>query len=240
MAKQRKKKRPPAGSGRPASAPSRPSGGQPPTRQAAKQATKQAAKATRQERLEAAQRQRRRRQLLKRGMVAGVVLVVAGVIATVVVSNRRASADTVRRLEAGACEFDRRSDADQGPGRNHVPSPAYRVDPPAGGDHVTSAAAPAVYTSPVPPDGQLVHALEHGDVILWHRPDVAPDVLGQLRDVASRYDRDVLVVPRASLTTAVAATAWHRRLLCPSFEAGPIDLFVRSFRDKGPEKVDEG
>ncbi len=46
-------------------------------------------------------------------------------------------------------------------------------------------------------------------------------------------------MPRPSLPSAVAATAWHRRLLCPSFEREPIELFIRSFRDKGPEKVEE-
>jgi Protein of unknown function (DUF3105) len=61
-----------------------------------------------------------------------------------------------------------------------------------------------------------------------------------LRNVAGRFDDDVLVVPRASMPTPVAATAWHRRLLCPAFEQSAFDLFVRTYRDKGPEKVPEG
>jgi hypothetical protein len=174
-------------------------------------------------------------------MTVAAVFVVAAVIGGLILVNRRASEQTVRRLEAGSCQFDRRSDSDRGQGRNHVTgSPAYRVDPPAGGNHLVEAAAPTVYTDNVPPDGQLVHAMEHGDIVLWHKPDVSEDVLSQLRALSDRYESDVLVVPRASLRTAVAATAWHRRLLCPSFERGPIDLFIRSFRDNGPEKVPEG
>jgi hypothetical protein len=157
-----------------------------------------------------------------------------------VASNRRAAQRTVQRLEAGACNYDTRTDADEGQGRNHVAAPTYRVNPPAGGNHTLAAARPNVYTQNVPPDGEIVHAMEHGDVVLWHRPDVPADVMAQLRDLSTRYDGDVLVVPRASLPTAVAATAWHRRLLCPSYERGPIDLFIRSYRDKGPERLEEG
>ena len=171
----------------------------------------------------------------------GAAVVLVGTITTVVVLNRQASERTIRRMEAGACEFDRRSDDDAGQGFNHVEgTPSYSVDPPAGGNHLATPASPAIYTDRLPPDGQIVHAMEHGDVVLWHKPDVAPDVLDQLRGLANRYEEDVLVVPRTSLPTPVAATAWHRRLLCPSFEAGPVEQFIRAFRDKGPEKVDEG
>ncbi|MGH9009047.1 MAG: DUF3105 domain-containing protein [Acidimicrobiia bacterium] len=56
-----------------------------------------------------------------------------------------------------------------------------------------------------------------------------------LRDLARRH-RWVLVVPRPSLPTALAATAWHRRLLCPDGADGPIGTFVTAFRNQGPEK----
>lgn len=199
-----------------------------------------AAKVSRAERIQAAQRQKRRRSLIRRGIGLGVVLVAVGLVVAVIINNRRASERTVRRIEAAGCRFDRANDSDAGPGRNHVPgSPSYRVNPPAGGNHAASPAGPTVYAD-APPDGQVVHAMEHGDVVLWHRPDVAVEAVAQLREVAARYADDVLVVPRASLTVPVAATAWHRRVLCPEPNQGSIELFVRSYRDKGPEKQREG
>ena len=39
-----------------------------------------------------------------------------------------------------------------------------------------------------------------------------------------------------SLPSALAATAWHRRLLCPDGASGPIGNFVTAFRNQGPEK----
>jgi hypothetical protein len=228
MAKKRSKKRPPARASRP------------PQRDEPRPAAP-AAKPTRAQRIEAAQAQRRRRRLAQRALVAGVLVVIVGSVAAVVINNRRQAQRTISRLEAGECRFDRESDEDAGQGRNHVTgSVDYRTDPPAGGNHSATAASPNVYSNPVPPDEQLVHAMEHGDIVLWHRPDAGPDLLDELRSLADRYEGDVLVVPRASMPTPVAATAWHRRLLCPTFERAALDLFVSSFRDKGPEKLPEG
>ena len=177
---------------------------------------------------------------MRRAVVAGVLLFVVGAVAAVIINNRRSSQRTISRLEAGGCRFDREGDPDAGAGRNHVSgSVGYRTNPPAGGNHSPSPAAAKVYANP-PSDEQVVHSMEHGDVVLWYKPDVGADVLEGLRGIAGRYEGDVLVVPRASMEPVVAATAWHRRLLCPGFERAALDLFVRTYRDKGPEKVPEG
>ncbi len=191
-------------------------------------------KPTKIERIEAVQREKRRRLLRKRALAGGVVALLVVVIAGVMINNRRASARLIRQLEAGSCAFDRSYDRDGGPGRNHVPGATYRVDPPAGGNHDPSAASPSLYPT-APADGQLVHAMEHGDVILWHRPDAPEADLAQLQDIANQHPTDVLVVPRPSLTGAVAATVWHRRLLCSQIEPDTLLRFVEEFKDEGPE-----
>ena len=192
---------------------------------------------TRAERLAAAERARRRRALRNRAMVAGVVLLIIGAVVAVVLSNRKSSEETISRLEAGSCQFDRQSDRDDGAGRNHVPNPTYSVNPPAGGNHDPQAAAAGNYTGQAtPPDGQIVHAMEHGYIVFWYRPDLPDDAQTRLRDVFSRHAGDVLLVPRPSLPTPVAATSWERRLLCQDVDVAALDLFVSEFRDEGPEK----
>src|SRR5437867_10964397 len=70
-------------------------------------------------------------------------------------------------LRRDGCTTDTRAD----PGRNHVSDPNYRVNPPAGGDHNPRPADAGVYEEATAPlDGNLVHALEHGFVVLWYRP----------------------------------------------------------------------
>ena len=141
-------------------------------------------------------------------------------------------------LEQNGCTVDSQSDT----GQKHVPAATYTVNPPAGGDHDPVPSPAGFYTEAnVPTDGHLVHSLEHGFVVLWYRPGgVTPATLDGLRDLAGRY-KWVLVVPRPSLPASLAATAWHRRLLCPDPAAalaaqGPIGNFVAAFRNQGPEK----
>jgi hypothetical protein len=136
-------------------------------------------------------------------------------------------------LVRDGCTVDSRAD----PGRRHIVTATYAVNPPAGGDHDPAPSPPGFYDPQnVPTDGHLVHSLEHGFVVVWYKPDaVAPTTLDALRALADRAAW-VLVVPRPSMPTALAATAWHRRLLCPDGALPPIGTFARIFRDKAPEK----
>lgn len=205
-------------------------------------ATKQgAAKGpTRAERLAAAEKARRRKAQRTRAIVAGVLVAVVTLITVTVIQSRRSNQRVVSALEAsGSCDYDSRSDGDKGQGRNHVNGDVqYEVDPPSGGDHDPSAAGPGIYTvESRPTEERIVHALEHGYVTIWHRPDLAPAALDDLKALAGRYDRDVLLVPRESLQQPLAATAWHRRLLCTQPDVEALERFVTEYRNEGPEKI---
>ena len=195
-------------------------------------------KPTRAERLEAARRARRRKTIAVRLAVGAVVaLLVAGVVIRVVGDRNKEQAGR-QKLTAGSCTLDPRADPTDPSPRNHVPDPTYRVNPPAGGNHSPQAADARVYQEGnVPPDGEIVHAMEHGYVVLWHRPNPSDAERQAVQRAADRYERDVLVVPRDSLPTPVAATAWGRRLLCKQAEAEALTEFVGLYRNKGPEKV---
>ncbi|MEW6475103.1 MAG: DUF3105 domain-containing protein [Actinomycetota bacterium] len=140
-----------------------------------------------------------------------------------------------RSVEQQGCRADSRADK----GQAHVPAAAYSVNPPAGGDHDPVPSPAGFYTeADVPTDGHLVHSLEHGFVIIWYQPaGVSAATLDWLRDLAGRA-KWILVVPRPSMATPLAATAWHRRLLCPDGPdmQEPISTFVTAFRNQGPEK----
>lgn len=188
--------------------------------------------------MEAARRARRRKSLMVRLAVAGIAGALVVGVAARVLSNRSEANEIRSKLTAASCKYDTRADPTDPAPANHVPEPTYRVDPPAGGNHTPQAAKATTYREgEVPPDGQLVHAQEHGYVVLWHRPDLSQKDRDALQEVARRYERDVLVVPRPSLTTPVAATAWGRRLLCGNVEPDSLALFTRTYRNQGPEKV---
>jgi hypothetical protein len=55
-------------------------------------------------------------------------------------------------------------------GRNHIPEGSktnYKFNPPTAGDHYPSWITKGFYDEPRP-DGNLVHSLEHGYIVLWY------------------------------------------------------------------------
>lgn len=177
-------------------------------------------------------RARKRWTLLALGLVASVALLGLGLVLNA--DERGQAKKVLAALTAGDCTFDERTDG----GRDHVSDPDYSVNPPAGGDHTPTPAPAGRYDADdIPRDGDLVHSLEHGFVVLWHRPDIGDDALDALMAVHDANPGSTLVVPRESLDVPVAATAWHRRLLCDGgVEAEPLSIFVATYKNKGPEK----
>ena len=197
---------------------------------------------TRKELQREAARKRDRREARRRTLIAGG-LVVAGVaaVAAYVVVDRRNDAELREALTAGTCSLDTETDPTAAAGRNHVPSPSYAVDPPAGGDHLASAARAGVYSgTSVPTDGALVHSLEHGYVIAWHQPDLPAEQQDQLADFAAEHRGDVIVAERAGMDVPVAATAWGQRLLCEQVEPEALERFFEERVGDGPEDVPRG
>lgn len=191
----------------------------------------------RHERLEEARRARRRRSLLVRAGVAVVVVAVVGALAAWKLLGDRAERQAVAAMTAGDCRFDRRSDP--GAVNQHAANPTFQVDPPSGGVHDAAAASPGQYDADsTPPDGRMVHALEHGDIALWYRNDLPDPDLERLRSIADE-DPDVLLAPRAGLDVRIAALAWHKRLLCDSLDLEALQRFIDRYADEGPERQPE-
>ena len=197
---------------------------------------------SRAERAEAADRQARRhktRRLLLGGGSLGVVLALVG---GYVIYHYRANAALESKLTAGGiCATDQRTDPTGPAGQNHVPSPSYAVDPPAGGDHTAEVAkAGQLQGEAAKRLGPIVHALEHGYVVLWYRPDLPDSQRKVLTDLAHRRSNDILVVERDAMSVPVAATAWGKRLLCTKAVAAPLEAFAAAYIGKGPEDVPRG
>lgn len=194
---------------------------------------------TRKEQERAARAQQERSDRLRRRLATGGLAVAAvAVVGTYVFVDRSRDAELRQALTSGSCEVDEDSDKISG-GDGHVQAPTYEVNPPAGGDHLSSVARSGVYSgTAVPPDGQLVHALEHGYVVVWHGSDLPAEQLEQLERLKEQRDPDVIVAERPSLPVPVAATAWNRRLLCQEVEPDALNRFVDEHVGNGPEDVD--
>lgn len=206
---------------------------------AAKKAAKQRPRTerpARPDRWEAERQARRRRARFTRiAIVATLGAIVLGLVGWQVNSRRHARA-VIASFTSRTCDYDTRTD----PGRvnEHTQSPVFTLNPPSGGVHEPNPARAGTFTSDsAPTDGQIVHALEHGLIAIWYRPDLASADVSRLEAIAGERRDDVLLLPRDGLPSKVAATAWHRRLLCSDVEPQAIERFADAYKGKGPENV---
>lgn len=174
-------------------------------------------------------------------MTSGLVLAGLATVGTVFYLDRRRDADLREALTAGGCSVDTQADPARPTGQNHVTSPRFAINPPAGGDHLASVSRSGVYRGEsVPADGLLVHSLEHGYVVAWHAPDLPEAQKKQLETFAQEHDGDVIVAERSGMPVPVAATSWGHRLLCPSVQMSALERFFDEHVDNGPEDVPRG
>jgi hypothetical protein len=116
----------------------------------------------------------------------------------------------------------------------------YVSDPPHSGDHAPEPPQDGAYRTDPPPDEALVHALLHGRVVIWFKPDLADAELGGLKALFDEAPEHVLLVRRDSMEPQVAATAWTHKLTCPQMSESVYDAlraFRDTWRDQGPEFV---
>ncbi len=125
-------------------------------------------------------------------------------------------------------------------GRNHVPNGTkvnYSTNPPTSGDHYANPQPGGIYDKPVP-DGNLVHSLEHGAVILWYKSDVPATESAQLKSIFDNVSvSKKIMVPRDSLDIPVALTSWGRLLKLQTTDESQIKAFMETNEDRGPEQA---
>lgn len=124
-------------------------------------------------------------------------------------------------------------------GREHLaPGQPYRYSSrfPTSGPHDPRWTEPGLYSAPQPAT-QLVHALEHGNVVIYY-DEAAPKVMGTLERWAGLYGGQwdgVVVAPKPGLGAAIALTAWTKTLRLAPFNPEAAAAFIDAFRGRWPE-----
>jgi hypothetical protein len=136
---------------------------------------------------------------------------------------------------AGCTAVTKPSEGDQ-----HVENPGpYRSNPPHSGDHTDGAADEGRFEE-APPIGILVHALEHGRVVMWFNPGDTK-TSEELVKVGRQNSNHMIVAPAPKeMEYEAAATAWTHLLGCPEWNdkvPAAIAAFRDAYRDKAPELV---
>jgi len=122
---------------------------------------------------------------------------------------------------------------------NHVPEETeiiYNTNPPAAGEHYAKTAHAGIYDK-APADGNLVHSLEHGAVILWYKPDLQKKDVEKLKKIFSQTTGKSIMTPRKSLDVPVAVSSWGRVLRLQTIDDKQIKKFFETNHDRAPEQA---
>ena len=126
--------------------------------------------------------------------------------------------------------------------RDHIklgdPIPGlYLSNPPVSGWHYPDPANWGIYDKELA-DQTVIHNLEHGGIwISYKTPDVSPELVAKLKEVAGRYKTKVILTPRAANDSLIAVAAWGRLDKFDYFDETRLVKFIRAFINKGPENV---
>lgn len=132
-----------------------------------------------------------------------------------------------------------RVEIEQDYGNAHVPvgTPVAKSQPfPLSGPHWPKATPSGFYKQPQP-KGELIHALEHGQVVVYYD---APGfkALSALKRWTAEFSgpwSGLIAVPQKGLGDDLVLTAWRHRLRLPVFDEAALAAFIDAFSGRGPE-----
>lgn len=179
----------------------------------------------------------RRRNLVTIVVAALVLALVVGAIYVQRRSEEPSGPVGVAAEQAGCGEIERPEEQ----GADHIevgtPHEPYNTSPPTSGPHYEVPAAPGFYPSPLEPE-QVVHNLEHSQIVIWYRSDVSEGTLDQIEEIVSQEPQATVAVPYDDIegSASFVLTAWGASQPCARVSQEVIDDFRREFQGKGPEK----
>lgn len=115
----------------------------------------------------------------------------------------------------------------------------YNSNPPSSGPHWASPAGKGVYDTTLA-DEKVIHNLEHGYVWIAYKKEIGDDAIKQLEDLVRQDDYKIVMVPRETNDSKIALVAWGRVLAMDSFDIEKCKEFIRTYRNRGPERTQEG
>lgn len=116
----------------------------------------------------------------------------------------------------------------------------YDTTPPTSGPHYNGVTEAGFYTESQPA-GELVHALEHGAVVIYYDEDaLSAETEQSLRDWASAHTgtwQSVIVVPNPyeGVESPYVLTAWRHSLRLTEYDVETVRAFIAEYLGRGPE-----
>ncbi|HEU4481278.1 MAG TPA: DUF3105 domain-containing protein, partial [Actinomycetota bacterium] len=116
---------------------------------------------------------------------------------------------------------------------------AYETSPPVSGPHAGTPAQCGVHSEQIPNENQ-VHSLEHGAVGLQYSPDLDPESIRTLEEIAGEFDKDVFSAPYDGIDRGnIAVTSWGRAMYLDELDEVAVRDYIDVFAGEGPEAGQE-
>lgn len=114
----------------------------------------------------------------------------------------------------------------------------YDSSPPTSGPHWPISADPGFHTVELPPE-ELVHNLEHGQIVVWYDPDITSETQSALERLVARNPGAIVAAPSETIRPPYefVLTAWGASQSCERASTAVIDHFRHRFQGRGPEDV---
>ena len=123
------------------------------------------------------------------------------------------------------------------PGQSHKP---YNSNPPTSGPHYAVPADTGFYEDSTTMDPeQLVHNLEHGQIVIWYRPTVNGLLEEQVEQLVSQEPDATVGAPFPDMNEPynIVLTSWTRARACEQASQEVVDHFRRRFQGRSPEPL---
>ncbi|HVF54382.1 MAG TPA: DUF3105 domain-containing protein [Actinomycetota bacterium] len=177
----------------------------------------------------------------RRNLITFVTIAVVVTLVVVLVLKDRGAKDApvgVAAGEAGCTAVETPEEQGQDHIEEGTQHPPYSSNPPTSGPHYGSPADAGFYETPMAQE-TVVHNLEHGQIVIWYRPDAEQDVLDQIEDVTRDEAVATLAVPFSEIEEPydLVLTAWGALQRCENVSQVVIDDFRAEYQGRGPENV---
>ena len=195
---------------------------------------------------EEARRAEQRREALRKNLVTisvaalVTILVVVAIIYTREQTGRGGAPIGVSAADADCTE----PESTRSQGREHIDVGAqhapYATDPPTSGPHYEVPASPGFFPDQLPPE-QVVHNMEHGQIVLWYSPDASSQTIDQVEGLVDKEPSSTVAIPYPNVQPAdgIVVTAWTASMTCTQISEAAINEFREQFQGKSPEPLTE-
>jgi hypothetical protein len=199
-----------------------------------------------QQRREAEERKRQEQQAAARKrnfLTFGIALLVGALVVFLIINDRNSGSGGssasagVAAADAGCGEIE----THEVEGQEHVEDGTdvqYATSPPTSGNHYATPADAGFSDTEIVPE-QLVHNMEHGQIIVWYDSEAPGSTIDAIETVVEDDALALLATPYPDVPTGkeLVFTAWGASQACEDFSSEVFCEFRREFQGRGPEQV---